>query len=237
MNKEFYNKVIFITGAAGGIGSRLCECFDSLGARVYSTDIVSVNRDRFVKGDVTDIDFLHGLAENITREEGRIDVLVNNSGICPRTQLPEITVNEWQRVIDVNMTSTFFLIQFCIEVMKPQHSGAIVNVASLAGKNGGMAVGAHYSASKAAIICLTKTFAQYGAPFGVRVNAVAPGIINTGMTRELGMDKIRTFENSIPLRRIADPDEVVKPIVFLASSWASYITGATLDINGGLLMD
>jgi 3-oxoacyl-[acyl-carrier protein] reductase len=196
-----------------------------------------VNRARFVKGDVTDIGFLHGFVEKIASEEGRIDVLVNNSGICPRTQLPQITVNEWQRVIDVNMTSTFFLLQFCIDVMIHKCSGAIVNVASLAGKNGGMAVGAHYSASKAAIICLTKTFARYGAPFGVRVNAVAPGIIDTDITRELGRDKIMTFENSIPLRRIADPDEVAKPIVFLASSWASYITGATLDINGGLLMD
>ena len=152
MDEEFKDKVIVITGAAGGIGSRLCECFDSLGARVYSTDLVSVKRDRFVKGDVTDIGFLHGLAKNIVTKEGRIDVLVNNSGICPRTQLPEITVNEWHRVIEANMTSTFFLIQYCIEVMKPQRSGAIVNVASLAGKNGGIAVGAHYSASKAAII-------------------------------------------------------------------------------------
>lgn len=237
MNKEFNNKVILITGAAGGIGSRLCECFDSLGARVYSTDLVSTNRDRFVKGDVADSGFLHGLAENIAREEGKIDVLVNNSGICPRTPLSEITADEWQRVIDVNMTSTFFLTQYCIEVMKPQRSGAIVNVASLAGKNGGIAVGAHYSASKAAIICLTKAFAGYGAPFGIRVNAVAPGIIDTRMTRELGVEKIKSLENAIPLGRIADPDEVVKPIVFLASSWASYITGATLDINGGLLMD
>lgn len=237
MKKEFNNKVILITGAAGGIGLKLCEYFDSLGSRVYPTDILPVNKARFIKIDVADINFLQGLVKKITKKEGRIDVLINNSGICPRTQLPEISLEEWQRVIDVNLTSTFFLCQFCINVMASHRSGVIVNVASLAAKNGGMAVGAHYSASKAAIICMTKSLAQYGARFGIRVNAVAPGLIDTKMTCELGMKKIKAFENSIPLGRIGDPDEVVKPIVFLASSWASYITGETLDINGGLLMD
>lgn len=237
MKKEFNNKVILITGAAGGIGLKLCEYFDSLGSRVYPTDILPVNKARFIKIDVADINFLQGLVKKITRKEGRIDVLINNSGICPRTQLPEISLEEWQRVIDVNLTSTFFLCQFCINVMASHRSGVIVNVASLAAKNGGMAVGAHYSASKAAIICMTKSLAQYGARFGIRVNAVAPGLIDTKMTCELGTKKIKAFENSIPLGRIGDPDEVVKPIVFLASSWASYITGETLDINGGLLMD
>lgn len=237
LKKEFNNKVILITGAAGGIGLKLCEYFDSLGSRVYPTDILPVNKARFIKIDVADINFLQGLVKKITRKEGRIDVLINNSGICPRTQLPEISLEEWQRVIDVNLTSTFFLCQFCINVMASHRSGVIVNVASLAAKNGGMAVGAHYSASKAGIICMTKSLAQYGARFGIRVNAVAPGLIDTKMTYELGMKKIKAFENSIPLGRIGDPDEVVKPIVFLASSWASYITGETLDINGGLLMD
>lgn len=237
MKKEFNNKVILITGAAGGIGLKLCEYFDSLGSRVYPTDILPVNKARFIKIDVADINSLQGLVKKITRKEGRIDVLINNSGICPRTQLPEISLEEWKRVIDVNLTSTFFLCQFCINVMASHRSGVIVNVASLAAKNGGMAVGAHYSASKAAVICMTKSLAQYGARFGIRVNAVAPGLIDTKMTCELGMKKIKAFENSIPLGRIGDPDEVVKPIVFLASSWASYITGATLDINGGLLMD
>ncbi len=237
MKKEFNNKVILITGAAGGIGLKLCEYFDSLGSRVYLTDILPVNKARFIKIDVAEINLLQGLVKKITRKEGRIDVLINNAGICPRTQLPEISLEEWKRVIDVNLTSTFFLSQFCINVMASHRSGVIVNVASLAAKNGGLAVGAHYSASKAAVVCITKSLAQYGARFGIRVNAVAPGLIDTNMTRELGMKKIKAFENSIPLGRIGDPDEVVKPIVFLASSWASYITGEILDINGGLLMD
>ena len=237
LNKEFNNKVILITGAAGGIGLKLCEYFDSLGSRVYPTDIVFMNKPRFIKRDIVDTNFLQRLVKKIKMKEGRIDILINNAGICPRTQLPKISLEEWRRVVDVNLTSTFFLCQFYINVMASQNSGVIVNVASLAAKNGGMAVGAHYSASKAAIVCLTKSLAQYGAQFGIRVNAVAPGLIGTNMTRELGMKKIKAFEKSIPLRRIGDPDEIVKPIVFLASSWASYITGETLNINGGLLMD
>lgn len=234
---EFKDKVIMITGAAGGIGTRLVEQFEACGAIVYGTDIAVADRQRFTRGDISDIGFQREWLAEVSRKAGRVDVLINNAGVCPRTALKDITEEEWRMVMDVNLTATFFLSQICIEQMIGQKSGVIINLASLAGKVGGIAVGAHYSASKAAIACLTKTLARNGAGHGVRANAVAPGIIDTDITRASTPQQIDTFKTTIPMGRIGDADEVVGPIMFLASSEASYITGATLDINGGLLMD
>ncbi|MHB9036706.1 MAG: SDR family NAD(P)-dependent oxidoreductase [Armatimonadota bacterium] len=234
---DIKDKVVMITGAAGGIGVGLCERFDSLGARVYSTDLAGVDRPCFTQGDISDMSFRVLWVQEVLGKEGRIDVLVNNAGICPRTALPDVSITEWNKVLDVNLASVFALSQMVIEVMIARRSGAIINMASLAGKVGGIAVGAHYSASKAGIICLTKTLARYGAPHGVMVNAVAPGIIDTDITRAATPEQVEGFKNTIPLGRVGSVDEVVAPIVFLASSEASYITGAVIDINGGLLMD
>jgi len=237
VHDEFRDKVIMITGAAGGIGQALCERFDRLGARVHSTDLRKVDRPLFVPGDVGNAEFLADWVSDVVASEGLIDVLVNNAGICPRTPLMETTVDDWKEVLDVNLTSVFALSQLVMGHMVSRRSGAIVNVASMAAKVGGIAVGPHYSASKAAIICLTKTFARFGAPYGVRVNAVAPGVIDTPITHTASPEQLLSYRSTIPMGRVGDPSEVAGPIVFLASTDASYITGATLDINGGFLMD
>jgi 3-oxoacyl-[acyl-carrier protein] reductase len=234
---EFEDKVVMVTGAAGGIGSKLVQRFEDCGAIVYGTDIVASKQQHFIRGDISDMAFQKAWLKEVLANEGRVDVLINNAGVCPRTALSDITEDEWRRVIDINLTATFFLSQICIEQMIGQKSGAIINLASLAGKVGGIAVGAHYSASKAAIACLTKTLARSGAGHGVRVNAVAPGVIDTDITSAATPQQREAFKTTIPMGRIGDADEVVSPIMFLASSEASYITGATLDINGGLLMD
>ncbi|MHB9038753.1 MAG: SDR family NAD(P)-dependent oxidoreductase [Armatimonadota bacterium] len=234
---DIKDKVVMITGAAGGIGAGLCDRFNSLGARVYSTDIAGTDRPRFTQGDISDQSFRALWVQEVLGKEGRIDVLVNNAGICPRTALPDVTVAEWNKVLDINLTSAFALSQMVVDEMIRQRSGAIINLASMAGKIGGIAVGAHYSASKAGIICLTKTLARHAAPHGVRVNAVAPGIIDTDITRAATPEQVEGFKNTIPLGRVGSVDEVVAPIVFLASSEASYITGSVIDVNGGLLMD
>jgi NAD(P)-dependent dehydrogenase (short-subunit alcohol dehydrogenase family) len=236
-NTKFKDSVVLVTGAAGGIGKLLVTKFQDCGARVYATDLQSTSLPHFSQGDISDPAFITKWIDDIIKSEGRIDVLVNNAGICPRTNILDISLAEWQKVIDVNLTSIFFLSQQVMKVMTKQQSGAMVNLASLAGKVGGIAVGAHYSASKAAIGCLTKTLARYGAPYGVRVNAVAPGVINTAITHVANSSDIDNLKQAIPLGRIGEVDEVVQPILFLASEKASYITGATLDINGGLLMD
>jgi 3-oxoacyl-[acyl-carrier protein] reductase len=150
--------------------------------------------------------------------------------------LSDISFDEWRKVMDVNLTSIFFLSQVVLEIMIKNKSGAIVNLASLAGQIGGIAVGAHYSASKAAIECLTKTFAKNGAPYGIRVNAVAPGIIDTEIHSKSTPEQLEQYKRSIPLGRMGTPEEVANIILVLASDLASYLTGTTIDINGGQRM-
>jgi 3-oxoacyl-[acyl-carrier protein] reductase len=233
---EFNKKVVLITGAAGGIGSALCRKFSGYNAIVYQTDIQHVDNKNFIHGDISDQEFIKILVKQIVEKEGRIDILVNNAGICPRTALSDISFDEWRKVMDVNLTSIFFLSQAVLEIMIKNKSGAIVNLASLAGQIGGIAVGAHYSASKAAIECLTKTFAKNGAPYGIRVNAVAPGIINTEIHSKSTAEQIEQYKRSIPLGRMGTPEEVANIILVLASDLASYVTGTTIDINGGQRM-
>jgi 3-oxoacyl-[acyl-carrier protein] reductase len=233
---EFNKKVVLITGAAGGIGSALCRKFIKYNAIVYQTDIQHVDNPNFIQGDISDQEFIRKLVKEIIEKEGRIDILVNNAGVCPRTALLDISCDEWRKVLDINLSSTFFLSQAVLETMIKNKSGAIVNLASVAGQVGGIAVGAHYSASKAAIECLTKTFAKNGAPYGIRVNAVAPGVIDTEIHKQSTKEQIEHYLRSIPLGRMGTPDEVANIILVLASDLASYLTGTTIDINGGQKM-
>jgi len=233
---EFNNKVVLITGAKGGIGSALCREFSKYKATVYQTDIQHSEERNFIQGDISDEAFIKKLVTQITDKEGRIDILVNNAGVCPRTDLMDISVDEWRKVMDINLTSVFFLSQAVMKIMMENRSGAIVNLASMAGQVGGIAVGAHYSASKAAIECLTKTFAKKAAPHGVRVNAVAPGVIDTDIHKESTTQQLEGYMQSIPLGRMGTPEEVAKIILVLASDLASYVTGTTIDINGGQKM-
>jgi 3-oxoacyl-[acyl-carrier protein] reductase len=138
--------------------------------------------------------------------------------------------------MDINLTSLFLLSQAVLGIMIRQKSGAIVNLASIAGKVGGITVGAHYSASKAAIECLTKTLAKTGAPHGVRVNAVAPGVIDTTMQDGVTPEQMNHFLRTIPMGRQGTPVEVARVILVLASGLSSYVTGTNIDVNGGLYM-
>jgi 3-oxoacyl-[acyl-carrier protein] reductase len=231
---EFKDKVVIVTGASGGIGGAVAKRFFQYGAKVYSTDIRGEEGNNFIIGDIADVGFLQSMVTGIVEKEGRIDILINSAGICPRTPVLAIYPEEWKRVMEINLTSVFFLSQAVMEIMIRQKSGTIVNLSSIAGKNGGTTVGAHYSASKAAIECLTKTFAKTGAPYGIRVNAVAPGIIDTSMQDTVTTEQMEHFHRTIPMKRLGTPDEVAGMIVALASDQASYITGTNIDIDGGL---
>ena len=165
-------------------------------------------------------------------EFGTIDILVNNAGICNLSQpFEDIDEDKWDQVMDVNLKGILYCVKAVIPVLKKQNSGSIINVASLAGEVGGIATSADYVASKAAVIGLTKSLARYLGQYNVNVNAVAPGFIATEMTKEMSIPV-----NAIPMRRVGRPEDVADGITFLASERASYITGITLDINGGVFM-
>jgi 3-oxoacyl-[acyl-carrier protein] reductase len=177
-------------------------------------------------------------AERVLREYGRIDILINNAGICQVVpSIEEIREEDWDRVLAVNLKGVFLCAKAVMGIMKKQKAGWIINMGSLAGKVGGIATGAHYAASKAAVMCFTKSLAKELGPYGVHVNALAPGVIETDMTQMITGGDWRSYLSTIPLGRIGAVDEVAKVALFLASDEASYLTGEIIDVNGGQFMD
>jgi 3-oxoacyl-[acyl-carrier protein] reductase len=247
---NFKGKVAVITGAMSGIGKTTALMLGDYGATIIVADIQEPTGDsiitelevkgitaQFIKTDITNIQQISTLFSQTIAAFGTVDILVNCAGIGRLTKVPDITSEEWDLVMSVNLKSAFFCSQEALKVMCNNKNGKIINLSSAAGKIGGVAVGAHYSASKAAIICLTKSLALYGAQHQVNVNCVCPGPITTPLTDDWGDDLNAAFAEKIPLKRYGTPKEVAEAICFLASDKADYITGETLDVNGGLVMD
>ena len=239
--------VVFITGGGQGIGRATAVAFAREGASVVIA--ADLNEDTAketaalvsafphatglgLRLDVSDSTAVLAAVKCIIERYSRIDVLVNNAGICQdKTPFAEITAANWHLVYDVNVVGAANCISAVIPYMKARKSGRIVNLASMAGITGGQAVSATYACSKAAVICMTKGTAKEFAAFGIRVNAVAPGLIRTPMTA--GLDYGST---AIPLGRMGEPEDVADVIAFLASDHARYLTGCTIDVTGGLQM-
>ena len=248
---EFKDRVAVITGSARGIGKRIAEKLAAEGASVLISDVnpedarktaEAIDSQFDVKtahlaADVRNLEDIQKLMNTAVETFGGIDMLVNNAGICPITPVEAITPEEWNRVISVNLTGVFFCSQTVMPILQRQRRGKILNLASIAGKAGGVAAGAHYSASKAGVICLTKVFAKLLAPAGVTVNAIAPGPVETDMINEFPPDSWKILRDQSPLGRIADTDDIADGALYLLSDRAKHITGETLNINGGLLMD
>jgi 3-oxoacyl-[acyl-carrier protein] reductase len=162
---------------------------------------------------------------------GRIDILVNNAGIFSYTRIEDCSESEWDRMMAVNLKGTFLCSQAVMDEMKKQKFGRIINFGSLAGQVGGLVASAPYSASKAGVMCLTKSFARVLGEYGVTVNSIAPGIVDTEMAKNHP-----DMTAQIPLGRKATPEEVANAVLFLASEEGRYLTGVTLDVNGGIRM-
>ena len=248
---KFEGKGAIVTGSARGIGKGIARGLSREGARVVVSDIdeaaASVTAQAIqedfkvssfsLKTDVTKKSDIEALVKHALDHLGEIDFLINNAGIMYQTKTQDLTGQEWDEVMNVNMRSVFFCCQSVSPIMKKQKKGGILNMASIAGKIGGIASGAHYAVSKAGVICLTKIFARELAPFGVRVNALAPGPVNTAIMQSFPPEIRKGFSKNCPLGKVAEIEDIVEASLFLLSDGANHITGEILDINGGLLMD
>jgi 3-oxoacyl-[acyl-carrier protein] reductase len=240
---------VFLTGGGGEIGARTSEIFLRQGAKVVTTDVDFPVLDSTVDFeanpvkialDVTDRKEVEAIMTATVKNCGRVDVVVNAAGVLDIKPFLEISEEEWERTFAVNVKGMFFVCQEALKRMIEQKTGCFVNFASISGKVGGVLAGADYSASKAAVICLTKSLAKVGAPHGIRANSVAPGAVYSPMLDSYYQDhaeEMRGFEQNHPLGRFGRAEEVANTVLFLASDQASYITGSCLDINGGTLMD
>lgn len=242
------NTVAVITGAGRGIGFEIAQRLAYAGARVGIVDISEPDLGHSVgrlsesgcqalalNADVSDPAQVKAVVEQVLGFWGRIDILVNNAGICPMTAVMDITSEEWDRVLGINLKGAFLCCQAVIPGMRSQHSGKIINIASSAGQMGGIAVGLHYSASKAAILGLTKSLARMFAP-EIQVNAISPGTTESEMTRGWDENTVRNIVRQIPAGRLGRPSDIAAAVLFLASEEASFITGQTINVNGGLVM-
>lgn len=240
------DRIAIVTGGGQGIGRAICGIFAEEGASVVVADIDESNAQetarrlnrsghsaRAVRADVSVGAEINALVDGTLRDRGRVDILVNNAGLAVFRSVEACTEEEWDRVMAVNLKGPFLLAKAVLPAMKTQKAGAVINLASVAGKTGGVVSGAPYSVSKAGIECLTKSLARELAPHGVRVNAIAPGIIDTALTAHHD----QSFVDAIPLGGKGEPRDVAEAALFLASDRSKHITGEVLDVNGGLLMD
>ncbi|UCF98666.1 MAG: SDR family oxidoreductase [Spirochaetaceae bacterium] len=246
---DFSGKTVLLTGGGGEIGTRTAELFLRQGAKVVNTDAGFPVTDYPIDYganpvkialDVTDKQAVQRIVSQTIENCGRIDIVVNAAGVLNIKPFLEISEQDWDRTFAVNVKGMFFVCQEALKRMIEQKAGCFVNFASISGKVGGVLAGADYSASKAAVICLTKSLAKLGAPHGIRANSVAPGAVYSPMLDLYYQDhaeEMKGFEQKHPLGRFGKAEEVAATVLFLASDQASYITGACVDINGGTLMD
>lgn len=247
---NFSEKVVFITGASGGIGSQIARDFAKNGANIVIHDFgmqksaLALQADveklgvqsLMVEGDLTCPETVKKIVAQIEAKFQRIDVLVNNAGASPnKMALSDLSAQAWDKVININLRSVFLVTQAALPLLKKSENGRIINISSTAARNGGAVGGAAYSAAKGAVISLTKNFAKDFAAYGIQVNAVAPGLIDTAFYGDINVaDKYAERIKTIPLGRVGQPSDIAGPVLFLASSMSSYMTGEVVEVSGGL---
>jgi 3-oxoacyl-[acyl-carrier protein] reductase len=249
---EFREKVVIVTGAGRGIGRAIAEGFARQGAVVAANDLTPINLDLTVERitaaggrckpylfDIGKKMPVQALVEAVRADWGQIDILINNAGVEPHASILEMDEWDWWRTLDVNLSGPFFTMQSVARVMRDEgRQGVIVNIASIAGRAHGLKDRSAYVASKMGLIGLTREAARELAAYGIRVNAVCPGVIETEMTAALRQDEgmMRKWLEDIPLSRLGTVEDVVEIVLFLCSEGARYLTGQAINVDGGKVM-
>ena len=246
MNINFKDKNVLVTGAAGGIGSEIVKSMHSLGASI----IISGSNEKklanfsnqfssplqYYPADLSKYDDIEQLVNNtLDKFNNKLDILINNAGITKDNLMLRMKDSDWSDVINLNLNSTFYLTKLFLRYMIKNRYGRIINISSVVGSSGNLGQ-ANYSASKAGIEGMSKSIALEVASRNVTINCVAPGFIETEMTKDILAKNEESLKNKIPMGRVGFPDEVASLVSFLASDEAGYITGQTIHINGGLYL-
>lgn len=240
------DRVAIITGASKGIGREISKIFASEGAQVIlvsrtekdlKTVVDEINKlggkATYIVADVTKDKDMENVVQNVSKNYGRIDILIHNAGVYPVAHIKEMTIKDWNHVLDTNLTSTFIVVKACLPYMKQQKYGRIVFTSSISGPRVGWPGGAHYTASKAGMNGFMKTIAIELAKDNITVNAVEPGNVLSEGLEEMGAEHMTKISSGIPMGRLATPEEVAYAHLFLASDEARYITGQSIIVDGG----
>ena len=243
--KNLRNKNIIVTGASGGIGNSIIKKLYENEANLLATGTriekleelkSNFNNLKILKFDISNNEKIEEFIENATTElGGNLDCLVNNAGVTKDNLAIRMSLDEWKKVVDLNLTSTFLLSKFAIKKMIKNKSGKIINITSVVGHTGNLGQ-ANYTASKAGIIAMSKTLAIEYAKKNININCISPGFIKTAMTDKIDEKFKETIISKIPSARLGEPEDVANAVLFLASNQSNYINGETLHVNGGLYM-
>jgi len=239
------NKNIIVTGASGGIGNSIVKKLNKAGANILASGTrieklkelkKNFENIKILKFDISQSDKIAEFIENATNElGGSLDGLVNNAGITQDNLAIRMSLEEWQKVININLTSTFLMSKFAIKKMLKNKSGKIVNITSVVGHTGNLGQ-ANYTASKAAIVAMSKSLAIEYAKKNININCISPGFIKTAMTDNIDEKFKEVIVSKIPSARLGEPDDIANAVLFLSSDQSDYINGETIHVNGGMYM-
>ena len=242
--KDLENKKIIVTGASGGIGNSIVQKLNECGANILASgtrvEKLEELKNKFknvkiLKFDISQNEKIEEFIENASKELGGLDCIVNNAGITQDNLAIRMNLEEWQKVVDLNLTSTFLMSKFAVKKMLKNKKGKIINITSVVGHTGNLGQ-ANYTASKAGVIAMSKSLAIEYAKKNINVNCISPGFIKTAMTDKIDEKFKEAIISKIPSARLGEPQDIANAVIFLASSQSDYINGETLHVNGGMYM-